>query len=86
MHNAAILAGENEGLRAANERQKRKQAKQRSYITTERVLTVEEGIRRVEQRDTDVNRGIESGPLEVKQREPRSCSKCNLYNRTACTC
>jgi hypothetical protein len=86
MHNAAILAGENESLRATNERQKRKQAKQRSYIATERVLTVEEGMRRVEQRDADRNGGIESGLSEGKQRAPRRCSKCNSYNHTARTC
>jgi hypothetical protein len=43
-------------------------------------------MRRVEQRDTDVNGGIESGPSEVKQRAPRRCSKCNSYDHTARTC
>jgi hypothetical protein len=40
MYSAAILADENRKLRAANERQKKKKAIQRSYIATGGVLTV----------------------------------------------
>jgi hypothetical protein len=86
MHNAALLASENEGLRTANEHQKRKQTKQRSYIATESTLTVEEGVRRVEKRDRAANAGNEEGPSEVKTRAPRRCSKCGSCDHTARTC
>jgi hypothetical protein len=40
MHNAVLLIEENRQLQAENERQKKKRAKQRSYIATGGVLTV----------------------------------------------
>jgi hypothetical protein len=86
MHSAAILASENDRLFTANERQKQKRAKKRSYIATEQVLTVEEGVRRVESRDTRVNTEIEVDSTEVKRRAPSRCSKCSSYDHTARTC
>jgi hypothetical protein len=86
MYNAAILASENEGLRTVNEHQKRKRAKKRSYIATETTLTVQEGVRRVEERDQAANRVIEAGPSEAKTRVPRRCSKCGSCDHTARTC
>jgi hypothetical protein len=86
MHNATILASENERLIAANERQKRKQSKQRSYIATEAVLTVEEGVRRVESRNTLGNQEIEVDSAEVKKRALNRCSMCKSYDHTARTC
>jgi uncharacterized protein with ACT and thioredoxin-like domain len=86
MHNATILASENERLVATNERQKRKQAKQRSYIATEGVLTVEEGVRRVESRNTVPNTDVEVDSSEVKRRAPNRCSMCKSYDHTARTC
>jgi hypothetical protein len=44
MHNAVLLIEENRQLQAENERQKKKRAKQRLYITTGGVLTVQEGL------------------------------------------
>jgi len=55
MHRAAILEKENKGLRAANEQKKRKKAKKRFYIATESVLTVQEAVDLMEDRDTVVN-------------------------------
>jgi hypothetical protein len=86
MHNAAILASENERLVTANERQKQKRAKKRSYIATEQVLTVEEGVRRVEQGNIAENAEIEVDSAEVKRRAPSRCSKCSSYDHTARTC
>ena len=86
MHNAAILARENERLFTANERQKQKRAKKRSYVATEQVLTVEEGVRRVDSRDTRANTEIEVNSAEVKRRAPSRCSKCSSYDHTARTC
>jgi len=86
MHNAVISASENEGLRLANERAKRKKAKKRSYIATESVLTVQEGVRLVEKRDTAANVEMEAGPSEIKTRAPSRCSKCGSCDHTARTC
>ena len=86
MHNAAILEKENEGLRAANERKKRKKAKKRSYIATESVLTVQEAVDLMENRDAVVNAGTEGDASAVTTRAPRKCSKCNLTGHNARTC
>lgn len=86
MHNAAILARENERLFNANERKKQKQAKKRSYIATEGVLTVEEGVRRVERRDTRTDAPIEVNSAQAQTRAPRRCSKCGSIDHTARTC
>jgi hypothetical protein len=53
MHNAVLLAHENKEVRAANQRQKKKQEKPRSYIAQGGVLTVEEGTRRAENREIE---------------------------------
>jgi len=86
MHNAAILVKENKGLRATNERKKRKKAKKRSYIATESVLTVQEAVDLVQSRDTVVNAGTEGDAPVVKTRAPRKCSKYNLTGHTTRTC
>lgn len=86
MHSAAMLASENERLFTANERQKRKRAKKRSYIATEQVLTVEEGIRRVNQRNIVANTVVQEVQLQANQRALRRCSKCNSFEHTARTC
>lgn len=49
MHSALILAHENEWLIAANKRQKRKQAKKRSFVAGGGILLVAEGLRLTEQ-------------------------------------
>jgi hypothetical protein len=86
MYNTAILVSENKGLMAVNKQKKRKKAKKRSYITTETVLTVEEGVCYVEERDTAANAETEAGLSEVKTCVPCRYSKYGSYNHTACTC
>ena len=44
MNSAVLLAEENRQLQVENQRQKKKRAKQRSYIATEGVLTVQKGL------------------------------------------
>ena len=46
IYSVVLLTDENKKLRAANERQKKKRAVQRSYIATGGVLTVQEGLNR----------------------------------------
>jgi hypothetical protein len=45
MNSTVLLAEENRQLQAENQRQKKKRAKQRSYIATGGVLTVQEGLK-----------------------------------------
>jgi hypothetical protein len=86
MQGAALLAAENKELRAANEKQKRKRGKGRTYIGQEDVLTVEEGINRVRRANKE-----ERGRAEVSEEQPRKraaprCSVCNIVGHTARTC
>ncbi|KKA25844.1 hypothetical protein T310_0115, partial [Rasamsonia emersonii CBS 393.64] len=56
---AAILAAENRALKAANEKQKRKQERRRTYIGQEDALTIEEGIDRVRRANEEESRVVE---------------------------
>jgi hypothetical protein len=58
MHNAVLLADENKQLRAANERQKKKQARRRAYIATGGILTVREGLNRTQVSDKEPERRV----------------------------
>ena len=46
IYSTVLLADENKKLRAMNERQKKKRAVRRSYITTGGILIVQEGLNR----------------------------------------
>jgi hypothetical protein len=46
MNSAVLLAEENRQLRHENERQKKKRAKERTFIGTGGVLTIQDGIAR----------------------------------------
>ena len=56
MHTNTVLVEENRQLQAENQRQKRKRAIKRSFIQSEGVLSVQEGIKLVEI--------AENGPIE----------------------
>jgi hypothetical protein len=86
MHNATILASENERLVATNHQQIQKRAKQRSYVASGGILTVEEGARRAKIRNQGVNEDIEANSSEGKKRAPNRCSMCKSYDHTARTC
>jgi hypothetical protein len=79
MHNALILDHENKRLTAANKGQKKKRAKNRSYIATGGTLTVAEGAELAEQ----ANRATE--PSE-RTRAPPRCSLCRLLSHKANRC
>ena len=96
MHSATILAEENRKLRSENERQKKKRATRRQYIATGGVLTVREGIRRVQASQQAIGQ-VQTGnialvegiitPLEQLQtRAPRMCSVCRSLAYTTRTC
>ena len=86
MNSAVLLAEENRQLRSANERQKRKRAKKRTFIARGGVLTVQEGC------DLSQNATIVPESRVVHQetsRPPRAPRKCSMYKsleHTARTC
>jgi hypothetical protein len=89
MHNAAILIKKNTALRAANEKQKRKQEKGCVYIAQEDILTTEEGLARAQ----DVNKAVmtliievEDSNPQVKKHAPARCSKCGDTGHRAPKC
>jgi hypothetical protein len=59
MQSAALLAAENRELQAANEKQKRKRERCRTYIGQEDALTVEEGINRVRGTNEEERGGVD---------------------------
>jgi hypothetical protein len=86
MHNAVLLARENEKLHVENQRQKRKRAQRRSYIQRGGALTGAEAqicIRNNKNRPAEVAENTQSG---IRQRAPPKCSICALFEHTARTC
>ena len=78
MHSAALLAEENDRLRAENARQKRKRHARRSYIAQGGLLTVTQGLQLVEQREQERQGGDST--------TRRLCGICRLpgHNRKRC--
>ena len=86
MHSAVLLTDENKKLRAANERQKKKRAVQRSYIATGGVLTVQEGLNRSVTVNSEPIGQIIGRVEEPRIRAPRMCSLCRSLKHIARTC
>jgi hypothetical protein len=86
IHNAVLLANENKELRIANERQKKKQEKVRSYIAEGGVLTVEEGMQKADNKAKERERRNSHADASIKPRAIRHCSICSSTEHTARTC
>jgi hypothetical protein len=86
MSSAVLLASENETLRMENQRQKRKRAKQRTYIARGGVLTGAEGQSRAQAAQTRREDAVADAAAERPQRAPRKCSMCYSTEHTARTC
>ena len=86
MHSAVLLASEVKELRTANEKQKRKRGKARTYIADGGVLTTEEGQARTKKRKIKDNAEQEVPDAQPKPRAPSKCSLCSSYEHTARTC
>jgi hypothetical protein len=86
MHSAAILAKENKELRAANEKQKRKRGRGRMYIAQEGVLSVEEGMNRVQKVNEEERGVVEASDPQPRKRAAPQCSVCGILGHTARTC
>ena len=86
MHNAVLLASQNERLYAENQRQKRKKAQRRSYIAKGGVLTSTEALGLVEKDDSSQNSGTANIQQEAQQRAPLKCSLCSSLEHNARTC
>jgi hypothetical protein len=81
-----LLAEENRQLRSENERQKKKRAKRRAYITTGGVLTVQDGLDRSKIEDRELEGGVVDQEAPTQMRAPRTCSMCKSLLHTARTC
>ena len=86
MNSAVLLAEENRQLRAENERQKKKRAKQRLYIATGGVLTVQEGLDLSQIANEGLQSVVATQEATVKTRAPRTCSLCRSLLHTARIC
>ncbi|OJD26065.1 hypothetical protein ACJ73_02566 [Blastomyces percursus] len=75
MYNATILAKENKQLRAANEKQKRKRQRGCTYIAEEGVLTVREGMDRIQPTEEERSRVVEASNSRPQK---RAASRCTL--------
>ena len=81
MSSAMLLASENEKLYMENQRQKRKRAQRRTYITRGGVLSGAEGASRAQAAE-----GAAEVAAERPQRAPRKCSTCKSIEHNVRTC
>jgi hypothetical protein len=79
MHKVLLLDQEIKGLRAANEKQKRKRATPRSFIATGGVLTGAEGQQLAQE-------AIQMMEPVAKKRAPPRCSNCHQIGHTRTSC
>jgi hypothetical protein len=86
MQSAALLAAENRELRAANEKQKRKRERRRTYIGQEDALTIEEGVDRVRRAGEQEREIVEVSEEQPRKRAAPRCSVCGTIGHTARTC
>jgi hypothetical protein len=86
MQSAALLAAENKELRAANEKQKRKQGRGRTYIGQEDALTIKKGMNRVRMMNEGGREMVEDSERQPRKRAAPRCSVCNIIGHTARTC
>ena len=86
MHSAVILVEENRQLRSKNKRQKKKRAKRKAYIATGGVLSVQEGLNRLQIASTELVGRVTDQGSAVQTRAPRTCSLCRSLAHTARTC
>jgi hypothetical protein len=86
MHSAVLLAHENERLRTENRRQKRKQAKRRSYISKGGILTGAEAQSLIDKEQNARTEDVENEPTQVRQRAPPKCSVCQSLEHNARKC
>lgn len=86
MHSAILLANENNNLRAANQKQKRKREQRRVYIGSENTLTVEEGMERAKKAKVRREEVVSTQLSGTQTRAPSKCSMCLSLEHTARTC
>jgi hypothetical protein len=86
IHSTILLADENRRLRTKNKRQKIKKTKRRLYIAQGGVLTVQEGLNRLQGADLGPREGLADQQAQPQIRAPRMCSICRSLEHTARTC
>jgi hypothetical protein len=96
VHEKALLMAEVAALRAENQHQKQKRARQKGYIRQEGSITIQDGqesVRRrmVEEWPTDNTENIDpvllnEQPRTVCRKAPSKCSRCGSFEHNARTC
>jgi len=86
MHNAVLLASQNEKLFVENQRQKQKRAQKQLYIAREDILTGGEAQILIEMGDNSSTAAVEEAASGVRQRALSKCSVRSLLTHNARTC
>ena len=86
IHNAALLAHENEALRVANGIQKQKRAKTPASVSQGGVLTVQQGLNLVQEHDQMEFMVEAPVAVQPKKKAAPRCSACSSLEHTARTC
>ena len=86
MNSAILLVEENRQLCIENQRQKKKRAKRRLYITTSGVLIVQEGLDLSQTTNESLQGRVATKEATIRMRAPCTCSMCKSLLHTTCTC
>ena len=86
MNSAILLVKENRQLHIENQRQKKKKAKRRLYITTSSVLIVQKGLDLLQTTNESLQGRVATKKATIRMRAPRTCSICKSLSHTARTC
>ena len=86
MNNVVLLVEENRQLHIENQRQKKKRAKRRLYITIGGVLIVQEELDLSQTTNKGLQGRVATKKATIRMRVPRTCSMCKSLLHTTCTC
>jgi hypothetical protein len=73
MHNAALLAEENNELRLANAKQKKKRSQPNAYLAHQGILSMEQG-----QQEFERLAAYEQETQQPRQPKPRAAPRCSV--------
>ena len=83
--NTTLLQQEIKALRAENER-KTKKARRRAVLGNDIILSVQEGLDRIQQFDVQAEDQVEEQASIPRQRAPPRCSGCGTIGHTIRSC
>ena len=81
-----FLHQEIKSLHTQNERKIKKRTRRNATLSTDTILSVQEGQNRFQQLDSEVNRQVDESTPRPRKRAPQRCSGCGIVGHTIRVC